>query len=112
MDSTTLQLFAGIGGIRKGFEAIGGKSKDFEIACWMAEALVRVDGLPGLADAADVRIQVKMQLDQNGDIIGEPEVTATGGSEAARRARLRCRSSSRRSTRWPRRPCRRRRRGW
>ena len=42
--------------------------------------------IPGLADAADVRIQVKMQLDQNGDIIGEPEVTATGGSEAARRA--------------------------
>ena len=42
--------------------------------------------IPGLADAADVRIQVKMQLDQNGDIIGEPEVTATGGTEAARRA--------------------------
>ena len=37
-----------------GVEAIGGKSKDFEIACWMAEALVRVDGLPGLADAAEV----------------------------------------------------------
>ena len=42
--------------------------------------------IPGMADAADVRVQVKMQLDQNGDIIGEPEVTATGGSEAARRA--------------------------
>lgn len=42
--------------------------------------------IPGLSDAADVRIQVKMQLDQNGDIIGEPEVTATGGSESARRA--------------------------
>ena len=37
-----------------GIEAIGGKSKDFELACWMAEALVRVDGLPGLADAASV----------------------------------------------------------
>ena len=37
-----------------GIEAIGGKSKDFELACWMAEALVRVDGLPGLADAATV----------------------------------------------------------
>lgn len=35
-----------------GIEAIRGKSKDFEIAAWMAEALVRVDGLPGLADAA------------------------------------------------------------
>ncbi|QRM56587.1 hypothetical protein [Sinorhizobium sp. BG8] len=42
--------------------------------------------IPGMADAADVRVQVKMQLDQNGDIIGEPEVVATGGSEAARRA--------------------------
>ncbi|MBW6400958.1 type VI secretion system protein TssA [Roseomonas sp. HJA6] len=35
-----------------GAEAISGKSKDFEIAAWMAEALVRVDGLPGLTDAA------------------------------------------------------------
>lgn len=42
--------------------------------------------IPGLSDAADVRIKVTMQLDQNGDIIGEPEVVATGGSEAARRA--------------------------
>jgi type VI secretion system protein ImpA len=37
-----------------GIEAVGTKSKDFEIASWMAEALVRVDGLPGLADAAEV----------------------------------------------------------
>ncbi len=37
-----------------GIEAISGRSKDFEIASWMAEALVRVDGLPGLADAAEV----------------------------------------------------------
>jgi len=42
--------------------------------------------IPGLADAADVRIKVTMQLDQNGDIIGEPQVVATGGSESARRA--------------------------
>lgn len=42
--------------------------------------------IPGMADAQDVRIKVTMQLDQNGDIIGEPEVTAEGGSEAARRA--------------------------
>lgn len=42
--------------------------------------------IPGLADAAEVRIKVTMQLDQNGDIIGEPEVVATGGSESARRA--------------------------
>ncbi|MCF3638388.1 hypothetical protein LXM94_00190 [Rhizobium sp. TRM95111] len=42
--------------------------------------------IPGMADAQDVRIKVSMRLDQNGDIIGEPEVVATGGSEAARRA--------------------------
>ncbi|MBB5690629.1 type VI secretion system protein ImpA [Roseomonas alkaliterrae] len=37
-----------------GIEALSGKSKDFEIAAWMAEALVRVDGLAGLADAAEL----------------------------------------------------------
>ena len=37
-----------------GVEALAGKSKDFEIASWLAEAAVRVDGLPGLADAAEV----------------------------------------------------------
>ena len=42
--------------------------------------------IPGLADAAEVRIKVTMQLDQNGDIIGEPTVVATGGTESARRA--------------------------
>jgi len=35
-----------------GAEALSAKSKDFEVAAWMAEALVRVDGLPGLTDAA------------------------------------------------------------
>lgn len=41
--------------------------------------------IPGMADATDVRIQVKIKLDQAGAIVGEPEVTATGGSESARR---------------------------
>lgn len=36
--------------------------------------------IPGLADAADVRIRVKFQLDESGQLIGEPEVTATGGT--------------------------------
>ena len=36
--------------------------------------------IPGLADAADVRIKVKFQLDESGELIGEPEVTATGGT--------------------------------
>lgn len=42
--------------------------------------------IPGMADATEVRIQVRMELDQDGNIVGEPEVEATGGSEAARRA--------------------------
>ncbi len=40
--------------------------------------------LPGLANAQDVRIQVRFNLDQNGALVGEPEVTATGGDAAAR----------------------------
>lgn len=42
--------------------------------------------IPGMADATDVRITVRMKLDPNGELIGEPEVEATGGSDAARRA--------------------------
>ncbi len=38
----------------------------------------------GMADAADIRVQVKMKLDQSGAIVGEPQVTATGGSAASR----------------------------
>lgn len=38
---------------------------------------------PGMADAADVRIRVTFRLDQNGELVGEPEATATGGSPSA-----------------------------
>ena len=37
-----------------GAEALATKAKDFEIAAWMAEALVRLDGLAGLSDAAEL----------------------------------------------------------
>lgn len=37
-----------------GVECLAGKAKDFEIAAWMTEALVRIDGLKGLADGAAV----------------------------------------------------------
>jgi outer membrane biosynthesis protein TonB len=40
---------------------------------------------PGMADAQDVRIQVRFQLDQDGNLVGNPEATATGGSETAQR---------------------------
>lgn len=40
--------------------------------------------IPGIADSADVRIQVKFQLDESGAIVGEPVVTASGGSDSAR----------------------------
>jgi type VI secretion system protein ImpA len=35
-------------------QAIGQKSKDFEVAAWLTEALLRIEGLPGLADAANL----------------------------------------------------------
>lgn len=40
--------------------------------------------IPGIADSADVRIQVKFELDESGAIVGEPTVTASGGSDSAR----------------------------
>lgn len=41
--------------VRKlGIECFSAKAKDFEIAAWMAEALVRLDGLKGLADASEL----------------------------------------------------------
>lgn len=41
--------------------------------------------LPGTVDGADVRVKVTIRLDQQGNIVGEPEVEATGGSENSRR---------------------------
>lgn len=40
--------------------------------------------IPG-TDASGIRIRVYMKLDRSGEILGEPEVTATGGSETAMR---------------------------
>jgi type VI secretion system protein ImpA len=37
-----------------GVECLATKAKDFEIASWMTEAVVRLDGLRGLADGASV----------------------------------------------------------
>ncbi len=37
---------------RIGLAALAGKTRDFEVAAWVAEALVRLDGLPGLVAAA------------------------------------------------------------
>lgn len=43
--------------------------------------------IPGMEGMADVRIKVHMKLDQDGNIIGEPEVEATGGdNDSTRRA--------------------------
>lgn len=41
--------------------------------------------IPGMAGTEGVLIRVTMKLDQSGAIIGRPEVTASGGSESARR---------------------------
>lgn len=40
--------------------------------------------IPGMADGGDVRVTVKMRLDQAGNIIGEPDVAASGGSAGTR----------------------------
>src|SRR5690606_17279834 len=42
------------------------KSKDFEVAAWMTEALVRLDGLKGLADGASVIAGLCSQYWQHG----------------------------------------------
>ncbi len=39
---------------KSGIECLSTKAKDFEIASWMTEALVRIDGLKGLADGAEL----------------------------------------------------------
>jgi hypothetical protein len=40
----------------------------------------------GLQGASEVRIQIKVNLDQSGNIVGDPEVTATGGPEGTRQS--------------------------
>lgn len=42
--------------------------------------------IPGMVDASEVRVQVSIRLDRDGSIIGQPEVTATGGTDGTRRA--------------------------
>ncbi|HET7414040.1 MAG TPA: cell envelope integrity protein TolA [Pararhizobium sp.] len=41
--------------------------------------------IPGMADGQDIRVQVTMRLDPTGAIVGQPQVTATGGSDSTRR---------------------------
>lgn len=40
----------------------------------------------GLTGVADVRVVIRVELDQSGNIVGQPEITATGGPEGTRRA--------------------------
>ena len=40
----------------------------------------------GLTGVSEVRVVVRVSLDQSGNIVGQPEVTATGGPEGTRRA--------------------------
>lgn len=41
--------------------------------------------IPGMADGGDVRVTVTMSLDPSGNIVGQPQVQASGGSDAVRR---------------------------
>ncbi|MBA5802611.1 hypothetical protein [Rhizobium changzhiense] len=40
----------------------------------------------GLAGASEVQLQVRFQLDQAGNVVGDPEVIATGGPDSTRQA--------------------------
>jgi hypothetical protein len=40
--------------------------------------------IPGMADGQDVRVTVTMRLDREGNIIGDPQVEASGGSAGTR----------------------------
>lgn len=40
--------------------------------------------IPGMMDAANIRIRVSFHLDRSGEIVGDPEVTVTGGEGSAR----------------------------
>lgn len=40
--------------------------------------------IPGMVDGQDVRVTVSMRLDPSGNIIGEPDVNASGGSASTR----------------------------
>lgn len=64
---------------RLGLEALAGRSKDFEIAAWLTEALVRLDGLAGLT--AGTRLLAGL-LERHWEA-GFPQADAEG-SEAER----------------------------
>jgi type VI secretion system protein ImpA len=49
-----------------GVDCLTSKAKDFEIAAWMAEAVIRLDGLKGLADAAALITGLSQQYWENG----------------------------------------------
>jgi type VI secretion system protein ImpA len=49
-----------------GVESLSAKVKDFEIASWLTEALVRIDGLAGLSDGAEVLAGLCNQYWENG----------------------------------------------
>jgi TolA protein len=40
--------------------------------------------IPGMMDASDIRIRVSFHLDRSGEIVGDPEVTVTGGAGTSR----------------------------
>ena len=42
--------------------------------------------MPGQVTATDIKIVVRFELDQNGDVVGDPEVTSSGGDGSSLRA--------------------------
>ncbi len=49
-----------------GIDCLSSKAKDFEIAAWMAEAVIRLDGLKGLTDASTLISGLCQQYWDNG----------------------------------------------
>lgn len=49
-----------------GIDCMSSKAKDFEIAAWMAEAVIRLDGLKGLTDASTLITGLCQQYWDNG----------------------------------------------
>jgi type VI secretion system protein ImpA len=64
---------------RLAIDALSDRSKDFEIASWLMEALIRTDGLPGLAAGADVFVGLCDAYWQTG--YPRPEPDAEEGRE-------------------------------
>ncbi|MBY3185868.1 hypothetical protein RWK44_25480 [Rhizobium sp. 25PS6] len=64
----------------------GAKLSQSEVDAVRGQISGNWSSVQGLAGAGDVHLQVRFQLDQAGNVVGDPEVIATGGPESTRQA--------------------------